>query len=142
MKSIWTDTVKRPQFDVLKGDTNTDILIVGGGLAGILCAHMLNKEGLDYTLIEAKEICGGITHNTTAKITAEHGIIYDKIIKKYGRDAARKYYSANENAVLVYRELCQKLGVDFETRDAYIYSTYNREHLIFRVLSSLKTKGR
>ena len=93
--SVWIETSQKPQFDNLSGNIKTDVLIVGGGLTGILCAYMLDKAGVDYTLIEAKEICSGITKNTTAKVTVQHGLIYDKIIKKYGTQAAHKYYIAN-----------------------------------------------
>lgn len=130
MSSIWNDTAKKPEFETLKNDINTDVLIVGGGLAGILCAYALSESNINYTLIEAKKICSGITENTTAKITAQHGLIYDKIIKKYGRETARKYYSANENAISEYKTLCQKFNIPFETKDAYLYSVNNREPLL------------
>ena len=74
MNSIWTETTNSPSFDALDGDIKTDILIVGGGIAGILCAYNLQKVGVDYTLIEAEKICGGITKNTTAKVTAQYEI--------------------------------------------------------------------
>ena len=83
MESIWNG-IERPQFPSLQGDTKTDILVIGGGLCGILCAYMLKKSGVDCVLAEADRICAGVTNGTTAKITFQHGLIYDKIIKKYG----------------------------------------------------------
>lgn len=129
MNSIWTATTSKPQFESLSGDINTDVLIVGSGITGILCAYMLDKAGVDYTLIEAKEICSGITKNTTAKVTVQHGLIYDKIIKKYGVEAAQKYYKANNNALARYRELCQEFDCDFETKDAYVYSLNDKQKI-------------
>ena len=127
--SVWTASTNKPQFEGLNGDINTDILIVGGGLTGILCAYMLEKSGVDYTLIEAKEICSGITKNTTAKVNVQHGLIYDKIIKKYGIEAAQKYYTANNNALTRYRRLCKEFDCDFETKDAYVYSLSDKEKI-------------
>lgn len=127
--SVWSITIQKPQFESLNSDIKTDVLIVGGGLTGILCAYMLDKSGIDYTLIEAKEICDGITKNTTAKVTAQHGLIYDKIIKKYGVEAAQKYYTANNNALSRYRELCKEFDCDFETKDAYVYSLSDKEKI-------------
>lgn len=122
MDSLWVKTAIKPKFEELKGDIKTDVLIVGGGITGILCAYMLGVAGIDYALIEAKEICGGITKNTTAKVTAQHGLIYHKIIKDYGIEAAKLYYNANSRAVDRYKNLCEKFDCAFETKDAYLYS--------------------
>ncbi len=122
MNSLWVGTVEKPRFDTLDGDIKTDVLIVGGGLTGILCAYMMQKADVNYTLIEAKEICSGITKNTTAKITAQHGLIYNKIIKKYGIDTAKLYYKINSNAIEHYKKLCNELDCSFQYKDAYVYS--------------------
>ena len=97
MISLWSATSDIPLFDTLQGDTKTDVLIIGGGLAGILCAYELKNRGIDCLLVEADKICSGITKNTTAKITSQHGFIYDKITKKFGVENAQKYLQANEN---------------------------------------------
>ena len=86
MDSIWLKTAEKPRFDALNGNKKTDVLIIGGGIAGILCAYKLKSAGVDCMLVEADEICGGITKNTTAKITLGHGLIYDKIIKRFTED--------------------------------------------------------
>lgn len=81
MESIWNNVTKR-EFTSLGGDTTTDVLIIGGGLCDILCAYMFKKAGINYILVEADKICHGITNATTAKITVQHGLIYDSIIRQ------------------------------------------------------------
>ena len=76
MKSLWHDSAELPSFPQLKKDISTDVLIIGGGIAGILCAFMLKNAGVDYILTEGNTICHGATGNTTAKITSQHGLIY------------------------------------------------------------------
>ena len=61
MKPIWTENVYLPRFESLAGSVKTDVLIIGGGLAGILCAYFLDKAGVDYLLVEGARICGGNT---------------------------------------------------------------------------------
>ena len=116
-----------PEFPPLHGNRKTDVLIVGGGLAGLLCAWRLHQAGVDYLLIEADRICGGTTGKTTAKITSQHGLLYHKIASRYGLEAARIYYDANEAALEEYSRLCARIDCDFERRDNYIYSAHSPE---------------
>ena len=125
MISLWSATSDIPLFDTLQGDTKTDVLIIGGGLAGILCAYELKNRGIDCILVEADKICSGITKNTTAKITSQHGFIYDKITKKFGVENAQKYLQANENAVKKYAKLCKDIECDFEEKDNIVYCVDN-----------------
>lgn len=45
MQSLWENDIVLPTSAPLSGDRKTEVLIVGGGLAGILCAFLLQKEG-------------------------------------------------------------------------------------------------
>ena len=126
MDSVWTD-IKMPRFPMLEGEKKTDVLIIGGGAAGLLCAYFLKKAGIDCTLVEKSRICSGVTSGTTAKITAQHGFIYHKLLKKGGLDAAQKYYRANSYAIERYAELCRNIDCDFVRRDNYVYTRNGRE---------------
>mgnify|MGYP003299401590 FL=1 len=125
MLSLWSATSDLPSFNTLQGETRTDVLIIGGGLAGILCAYELKNRGIDCILVEADKICSGITKNTTAKITSQHGFIYDKITKKFGVENAQKYLEVNENAVKKYAKLCKDIDCDFEEKDNIVYCVDN-----------------
>ena len=123
LNSVWPEETRKPEFEALKNDTVTDVLIIGGGIAGILCAYMLKQAGVGYMLVEADRICSGITRNTTAKITAQHGLIYQKLIREFGTEAAKMYLEANLKAVDKYRELCGTADCDFDTTDSFVYAT-------------------
>lgn len=125
MLSLWSANSHIPSFPTLQKDIKTDALIIGGGMAGILCAYELKNRGIDCVLVEADRICSGITKNTTAKITSQHGFIYDKITKKFGTENAQKYLRANENAVKKYREICKNADCDFEDKDNIVYCVDN-----------------
>lgn len=128
-QSVWSDTVKLPEFEMLHGTAKTDVLIIGGGLCGILCAYFLENAGADYMLVEGETIASGTTENTTAKITSQHGLIYDKLIQSKGRELAGMYLKANQTAVDKYRELAGKMNCDFEEKNTYVYSRWNREKI-------------
>ena len=122
MDSIWTQTVRLPQFGPLNGDIKTDVLIIGGGMAGLLCARMLTDAGIDCILVEGNRLCSGITQNTTAKITSQHGLVYHKLVKKLGPYRAGLYLSANQAALDRYRTLCRDIDCDFEEKDSFVYT--------------------
>ncbi len=122
MKSIWNNDIEKCEFNSLKGDIKTDVLIVGGGLCGILCAHMLKEAGIDCVLAEADKICAGITNGTTAKITYQHGLIYDKIINKYGIEKAQLYYESQKRAFDNFKKIASRIDDDFEMCNSFVYS--------------------
>lgn len=121
MESLWHKNTHKTDFKPLDGDKKTDVLIIGGGIAGILCAHELTNRGIDCILVEAKEICSGITKNTTAKITVQHSLIFHKLIKMFGKEKASLYLNANIKALQKYANLCVNIDCDFEYKDNFVY---------------------
>lgn len=140
IQSIWTETMQLPRFEPLKQDMKTDVLVIGGGIAGLLCAYMLDKAGVSCTLLEANRICGGITKDTTAKITAQHGLIYNQMIRKFGLEKARMYLQANLQALEKYRTMCQTIDCAFEERNSAVYSLNDRQ-MIEKELDALQKIG-
>ena len=128
-KSVWTDNIKMPCFEKLNGDIKTDVLIIGGVLCGILCAWYLRRAGIDYVLVEGNKIASGITKNTTAKITSQHGLIYSKLIRSGGREKAGMYLDANQKALKEYEKLCRHIQCGYEHKPAYTYSLTDRRKI-------------
>ncbi|MCL2772725.1 MAG: FAD-dependent oxidoreductase [Oscillospiraceae bacterium] len=127
MDSVWSKIVNTENVQphpCLEGNQKTGTLIVGGGMAGVLCAHFLHHAGADYMLAEADRIGMGITKNTTAKITAQHGLIYDKLIRQASFEKAQMYLSANLHAVDEFKKMCSDMNIDcrFEEQQSYVYS--------------------
>ncbi len=140
MSSVWEQVSDKPVFGSLNKDVKTEVLIIGGGMAGVLCAYQLKQAGVPYILVEEKNIGCGITKNTTAKITSQHGLIYDKLTKKYGIWRAKQYLLANETALKKYCDLCQNIDCDFELKDSYVYSIEDRQK-IENEIQALKSLG-
>lgn len=123
MNSVWEKDVQLPRFPKLQGDLKTDVLIVGGGLAGLLCLYQLTYAGVDCALIEENRIMGGVSGRTTAKLTSQHGLIYHKLLERFGPEQAQLYYQANENGLHTLRQLTEKANCDVSAQNSYIYAT-------------------
>ncbi len=140
MKSIWMEDGHMPNFPPLRGDHQTDVLVIGGGMAGLLCAYQLRLAGVNCVVAEAKTLAGGITKDTTAKLTVQHGLIYRQLIDRFGGETARMYLEANLRALEEFKWLCQGIDCDFTPQDSYIYTTARREKLE-KELSALEDLG-
>ena len=127
MESLWQSNTLLPRFSSLSGDIRTDVLVIGGGMAGLLTAYSLRRKGMDVVVAEKDRICSGTTAGTTAKITAQHGLIYHKIAKAYGDTYANMYYTANTEAVEKLKQLCKDAGCPLESKDNFVYSTDPRK---------------
>ncbi len=127
MESVWNNGESIKEFPSLSGEIKTDVLIIGGGMCGILCAYFLKQAGVDCVVSEADRVCGGVTRGTTAKITLQHGLIYQKIIKKYGKDIASLYLESQKKALEAFQKMAQSIDCDFELCDSFVYSTSDRE---------------
>jgi len=125
MESIWKSTVQLPMRETLKGDTEVENLVIGGGMAGILTAFLLQRKGREVMVIEAKRVASGQTGNTTAKITAQHGLIYDKLIHKVSFGKALQYAQANVDAMEKYERLIVEEGIECHLKHlpAFLYTT-------------------
>ena len=140
MGSVWNETETMRSFGPLEQDCSVDVLVIGGGMAGLLTAYFLKEQGIDVALCEAETIGGGTTQNTTAKITSQHGLCYAKLIERFGERFAGFYLMANEEALKRYRSLCERIDCDLETQPNYIYSLYSEE-AIQKELRALRRIG-
>lgn len=123
-ESHWSREVSIPSRRSMKGDKETETAVIGAGMAGLLTAYFLKKQGRKVIVLEADRIAGGQTKNTTAKITSQHGLIYSSLMKKIGKDRAKLYAMANQEAVRLYEKLVteQEIECDFRKLSSVLYS--------------------
>ncbi|MGN0384808.1 MAG: FAD-dependent oxidoreductase [Lachnospiraceae bacterium] len=124
MESIWKKETQIPERESLQENTTVHTVVIGAGMAGILIAYFLKKEGKDVIVVEADRIAGGQTGNTTAKITAQHGLCYAKMIKNAGEERAKGYAMANKEAIRLYEKIIgeEKISCDLQKLPSYLYS--------------------
>jgi glycine/D-amino acid oxidase-like deaminating enzyme/nitrite reductase/ring-hydroxylating ferredoxin subunit len=110
-------------YPPLADSISVDVAIVGGGIVGLTAAHLLAGTGKSVAVLEARQIGRQATGRSTAKVTSQHGQRYDRLIRDIGRDGARLYAQANENAVGQIRSLVETLQLDCGLKQtaAFVY---------------------
>ena len=123
--SVWQQ-VRLPEFEPLHRDERADVAVVGTGMCGLLTAYRLVERGVSsIAMLDAGPIAGGVTAHTTAKITSQHGLIYDRLLKGLGREQALLYAQANQGAVEAYAAMVRDEvpDCDFHSCDSCAYVT-------------------
>lgn len=126
MNSIWSDVTNPVSIKPLEHSISVDAAVIGGGLAGILTAYQLKNSGMRTAVFEKDMLGEGVTANTTGKITSQHGLIYDRLLRKAGEKTSRQYAQYNEQAIRQYRSIIKKenISCDFESISASLYDLH------------------
>lgn len=131
MESIWSQTTTMEKREPLSQDVTAEAAVIGGGMAGILTAYFLQRKGIETVVLEGARMGSGQTRHTTAKISSQHNLIYDKLIRQVGQEKASQYAHANQQAIRDYERIIgeEHIECEFELLPACLYSTRQEDLL-------------
>ncbi|MFC4855244.1 FAD-dependent oxidoreductase [Actinophytocola glycyrrhizae] len=119
-RSLWLDTTQGAARREPPLPATADVVVLGAGIVGLTTAYLLAEAGRSVLVLEAGEIGGGVSGHTTAKLTAQHELIYHRI----GSAAAR--YGASQLAALEWvAATAGRNGIDcdFERTASHVHTT-------------------
>ncbi len=130
--SAWYDRGEAPFASALSADARADVCIVGAGIAGLMTAYLLAREGRDVVVLEQSEIGGGETGRTTAQLVTalDHG--WARIASVHGADGARAAAFSHAAAIDRIETLVrdEEIACGFERLDGWLIGApAPREHL-------------
>lgn len=126
---IWLNESIENNFDTLHNNIETEVLIIGGGIVGILCAYELEKRKINYVLVEQGKIGQKTSKDTTAILTIQHDTLYQDLIKEHGLKKARQYLELNAKALKRYKELSKIYDFDYEEYSSSFFSSEDVEKI-------------
>ena len=123
-QSLWMREEETPRFGHLDSDVNTDVCIVGTGIAGLMCAYELAREKYSVVVLEAGVLAGGETSRTTAHLSFALDDRYYELERLFGRDCARVAYESHARAVDEIEEIIVRHGIscEFTRLDGYLFA--------------------
>jgi glycine/D-amino acid oxidase-like deaminating enzyme len=76
-EAYWIDSTPTTSYPPLADDLHVDVVVIGGGIAGVSTARKLAATGRTVALLEAGRIAASVTGYTTVKLSSLHTFKYD-----------------------------------------------------------------
>jgi len=122
--SYWTDSATPLVYATLDSNITTDVLIIGGGIAGITTAYCLARSGKKVVLLEDGYLGSGETGRTTAQITYALDDRYYDLEKFFGEDKAKLAGQSHKQAIEWIKGVVAIEGIEcnFKSVDGYLFT--------------------
>jgi glycine/D-amino acid oxidase-like deaminating enzyme/nitrite reductase/ring-hydroxylating ferredoxin subunit len=121
--SFWTDSAPRNDYPSLSEDMNTEVVIVGAGIAGLSVAYNLVKAGIKVVVLDDGKIGSGETGRTTAHLVNAIDDRYSEIEKTFGEETSRLTASSHTAAIsfIEHTVKTESIDCDFLRLDGYLF---------------------
>lgn len=128
-KPTWKEGLNKSDYPKLDRDVTADVAIIGGGLAGILTAYRLVKNGKKVVVLEKKHVGSGATEYTTAFITQDIDTDLNELVKMFGEENARLVWQSGADAIDLIEKIVteEKIECEFTRTSVYSYANDNEE---------------
>lgn len=122
--SIWTATTDIPVGVQLTEDAQTNVCIVGAGIAGMTTAYLLAKEGVSVVVLEDGVVASGETGRTTAHLSFALDDRYIELERLHGERGAQLAAESHQTAVTQIETIVREENIDcdFSRLDGYLFS--------------------
>ena len=128
-KSLWIANSKETNYRRIEENMEVEVCIIGGGITGAVTAYLLQKNGINVMVLEKDKICMGVTANSTAKLTSQHGLIYKYLKDINGLEYSKNYLESNEEGIKIAEKIIndENIECEYEKKDAYVFATNESE---------------
>src|SRR5690349_9635600 len=111
-RPYWTDSASFPEFPPLIGDTDADVVVVGGGVTGLTTAYLLASAGRSVVLLERARCATVDTGHTTAHLTMVTDTRLTELVERFGRSQAQAVWDAGRAAIAQIDDIAQDNDID------------------------------
>lgn len=123
-KSYWREACQGSRYPRLADDEEVDVAIIGAGITGLSCGYMLKQAGFSVAVLDKRTVGAGTTGRTTGKVTSQHSLIYDELMKVLGPEGTRLYGQAAQEAIDRVESIVRKEKIEcaWKREDNYVFT--------------------
>lgn len=121
--SLWRKLHPPEERGPLERDEETEVCVVGAGIAGLATAYQLLKDGRKVTILDAGSIGGGETAHTTAHLASAIDDRFFEIERLHGTEGAHLAYDSHDTAIQWFEKTAEQeeIDCDFAAVDGYLF---------------------
>ena len=140
---FWFDR-KAPSLPALEGALNTDVVVVGGGMMGLMCARTLRARDQRVCLVEAETCGAGASGRSSGLITPDSELELRDLVRQFGAEEAPRLWEFALGGVNAIRQaiLQDQIDCDMQVQDAlFIAATLGGAEVISAEYAARNTFG-
>jgi glycine/D-amino acid oxidase-like deaminating enzyme/nitrite reductase/ring-hydroxylating ferredoxin subunit len=141
---LWEIDFDLPAFPRLDADVETDVCVVGAGIAGLSVGYMLARAGKRVAVLDDGAIGRGMTGVTTAHLTCALDDRYSEIERIHGLQVARVAARSHQAAINRIDAIAgdERIDCDFERVTGFLFrAPQDKEDSLPRELGALRRAG-
>ena len=141
-ESLWLATASRPHPSPWARPVEVDVIVVGGGIAGMTAALLLKRRGRSVAVIEMQRVGLGETGHTTGHLTEIVDARYEAIERDFGHDAASLVAASSRAAMDHIESWATEFPCAFERVPGYLYAESAEDaHALEREVEAARSAG-
>ena len=115
----WFDR-QEPHLPPLTGTHRADVVVVGGGMMGLMCARALAAGGRHVCLLEAETCGAAASGRSSGFITPDSELELADLVRDFGPDDARRLWDFARGGVEAIRAAISghRIACDYQAQDA------------------------
>jgi glycine/D-amino acid oxidase-like deaminating enzyme/nitrite reductase/ring-hydroxylating ferredoxin subunit len=126
-RSPWLDASASVQR--LERDQVADVVVIGAGMAGLLCALELSERGRSVIVLEREAVASGETGSTSAHLTSLLDTRYFALASMHGADAARAVATSHLRGIAHLERVANAYGIEcgFRRVSGFLYASNDEQ---------------
>ncbi len=122
-ESTWKQLVTAPNFPPPPTQSHADVCVVGAGIAGLMTAYLLSKEGKSVIVLDEGPVGSGQTERTSAHLASAIDDRFTEIERLHGEEGSRTCYDSHSSAINLIEQIArdEAIACDFQRVDAYLF---------------------